>query len=104
MRFAAINGVTPRSSAQSKKRRISARSSAPVSSGACITFSEADFRREIEMFGRRSTLGSFIVNNVLAACAAYRTQIFLYLKSCGRVELSTMNLWAGMDAPAPAQS
>jgi hypothetical protein len=62
--------------------------------------SEADFRREIEMFGRRATLGSFIVNSVLSACAAYRTQIFLYLKACGREELSTMNLWAGMDAPA----
>ncbi len=27
--------------------------------------------------------------------AAYRTQLFLYLKACGREELSTMNLWAG---------
>jgi hypothetical protein len=28
--------------------------------------------------------------------------LFVYLKACGREELSTMNLWAGMDAPAPA--
>jgi hypothetical protein len=30
--------------------------------------------------------------------AAYRTQLFLYLKACGRHELSTVNLWAGADA------
>jgi hypothetical protein len=62
--------------------------------------SDADFRREIEMFGRRSTIGYFLVNTVLAGYAAYRTQLFLYLKSCGRTELNTMNLWAGMDPPA----
>ena len=33
--------------------------------------------------------------------AAYRTQLFVYLKACGREELNTMNLWAGMDAPMP---
>lgn len=60
---------------------------------------DADFRTEIDMFGSKTTRGAFIVNLVLAACAAYRTQLFLYLKACGRDELSTMNLWAGMDAP-----
>ena len=64
--------------------------------------SDADFRKEIEMFGSKTTTGAFIVNLVLGGCAAYRTQIFLYLKACGREELSTMNLWVGMDAPAPA--
>jgi hypothetical protein len=62
--------------------------------------SDADFRTEIEMFGQKMTRGAFIVNLVLAGCAAYRTQLFLYLKACGREELSTMNLWAGIDAPA----
>ena len=62
--------------------------------------SDADFRVEIEMFGNKTTRGAFIVNLVLCGCAAYRTQIFLYLKACGREELSTMNLWAGTDAPA----
>jgi hypothetical protein len=64
--------------------------------------SDADFRSEIEMFGSKTTRGAFIVNLVLCGCAAYRTQLFLYLKACGRDELSTMNLWAGMDAPVPA--
>ena len=62
--------------------------------------SDADLRAEITMFGSKTTRGSFIVNHVLSGCAAYRTQLFLYLKACGREELSTMNLWAGMDAPA----
>jgi len=62
-------------------------------------FTEADFRGEIEMFGRKSTRGSLIVNLVLCGFAAYRTQLFLYLKACGREELNTMNLWGGMDAP-----
>ncbi|MCC7043200.1 MAG: hypothetical protein IT183_05030 [Acidobacteria bacterium] len=64
--------------------------------------SDADFRVEIEMFGRKATRGSFIVNTVLCGYAAYRTQLFLYLKACGRHELGTMNLWGGMD-PTPAK-
>ena len=65
-------------------------------------WSDADFRGEIDMFGSKTSRGSFIVNMVLAGCSAYRTQLFCYLKSSGREELSTMNLWAGMDAPAAA--
>ena len=52
------------------------------------------------MFGRKSTRGALLVDLVLAGHAAYRTQLFDYLKSCGREELNTWNLWAGMDAPA----
>jgi hypothetical protein len=63
-------------------------------------WSDADFRAEIDMFGQKMTRGAFVVNLVLGGCAAYRTQLFLYLKACGREELSTMNLWAGADAPA----
>jgi hypothetical protein len=64
--------------------------------------SDADFRSPIEMFGNKTTKGAFIVNLVIGGHAAYRTQLFCYLKACGREELSTMNLWAGVDAPAPA--
>jgi hypothetical protein len=59
-----------------------------------------DFRAEIDMFGNKSTRGSLIVNLVLGGHAAYRTQLFCYLKSCGRDELNTMNLWAGVDGAA----
>jgi hypothetical protein len=61
--------------------------------------SDADFRVEIDMFGQKYTRGSFLVNLVLCGYAAYRAQIFLYLKTCGREELNTMNLWAGVDGP-----
>lgn len=64
--------------------------------------SDADFRTEIDIFGDKSTRGAFIVNQLLCGCAAYRTQLFLYLKACGREDLSTMNLWGGADAPAGA--
>jgi hypothetical protein len=64
--------------------------------------SDADFRGEIEMFGRTHTRGAFLVNMVLCGHAAYRTQLFCYLKACGREELTTMNLWAGADPPAAA--
>ena len=64
-------------------------------------FSDADFRGEIDMFGRKASRGSIIVNLVLSGCAAYRTQLFCYLKACGRDELNTMNLWGGADAPMP---
>jgi hypothetical protein len=70
--------------------------------GLLADVSDIDFRAEIEMFGSKTTRGVFIVNHVLCGCAAYRTQLFLYLKACGREELSTMNLWAGVDAPVAA--
>src|SRR5262245_55961075 len=60
--------------------------------------SDDDFRVEIEMFGRKATRGAFLVDTVLCGYAAYRTQLFNYLKACGREELNTMNLWAGVDA------
>jgi hypothetical protein len=63
---------------------------------------DAEFRSEVEMFGQKGSKGSFMVNMILSGYAAYRTQLFCYLKACGREELSTMNLWAGMDAPVPA--
>lgn len=62
--------------------------------------SDNDLRSEMELFGDKGTRGAFLVNLLLCSCAAYRTQLFLYLKACGREELSTMNLWGGIDAPA----
>ena len=63
--------------------------------------SDEGYRQVVDMFGTKTTVGAFLVNLVLAGHAAYRTQLFNYLKACGREELSTMNLWAGVDAPAP---
>jgi hypothetical protein len=63
------------------------------------SWTEADFLGSIEMFGRTATRGALLLELVLNGCAAYRTQLFLYLKACGREELTTMNLWQGVDAP-----
>ena len=60
-------------------------------------WTEDDFRSEVEMFGNKSTRGRLLVNLVLGGYAAYRTQLFCYLKSCGREELNTLNLWMGVD-------
>src|SRR5262249_44709570 len=57
-------------------------------------FTDQDFRGEIDLFGTgKASRGSVLINLVLAGHAAYRTQLFLYLKAGGREELSTMNLW-----------
>jgi hypothetical protein len=60
-------------------------------------WTDADFRRDINMFGQDTTRGAAMVNMVLCGYAAYRMQLFLYLKAMGREELNTMNLWGGYD-------
>jgi hypothetical protein len=63
---------------------------------------DEDFRVEIMGFdGNKVSRGAFIVTMVLGGHAAYRTQLFLYLKSCGQEQLGTVNLWRGAD-PVPA--
>ena len=62
--------------------------------------SDDDMRGEIAgIDGSPTTRGAFLVQQVLGQCAAYRTQLFLYLKACGREELGTSNLWQGVDMP-----
>lgn len=61
-------------------------------------YTDEDLRAEVDMFGV-ATRGAHLANWVLNGCMAYRMQLFLYLKSCGRAELNTMNLWAGIDQP-----
>lgn len=60
-------------------------------------WTDADFRSEVNLFGNIFTRGSMLVNQVLSGHAAYRMQLFLYLKACGREELNTVNLWVGAD-------
>ena len=63
---------------------------------------DAELRAEMTGFdGSTISKGAFIVSLVLGGHAAYRTQLFLYLKSCGQEHLGTVNLWRGID-PAPA--
>ncbi|MCC6295012.1 MAG: hypothetical protein IT164_20335 [Bryobacterales bacterium] len=58
---------------------------------------DEELRGDIELFGVKSARGPLLVNLIVCGHAAYRTQLFCYLKSCGREELNTMNLWAGVD-------
>jgi hypothetical protein len=64
--------------------------------------SDVDMRAQVELFGTKATRGSWFVSLVLCHYSAYRMQLFLYLKSSGRQELNTMNLWVGRDAEAGA--
>ena len=59
--------------------------------------SDEELRGEIDFFGQTFTRGRCLVNSVLSGHAAYRMQLFCYLKSCGREELNTFNLWTGAD-------
>lgn len=61
------------------------------------SMADEEFREEINLFGQPTSRGSLLVNVLLGGCAAYRTQLFCYLKACGRDELNTMNLWMGQD-------
>ncbi len=64
--------------------------------------SDADFRGEMTGFdGSKLSRGMFIISLVLGGHAAYRTQLFCYLKACGHDQLGTTNLWRGVDAMAP---
>ena len=49
------------------------------------------------MFGHKNSRAFLILSLVLSHYSAYRMQLFLYLKSSGREELNTMNLWVGID-------
>jgi hypothetical protein len=61
-------------------------------------WAEADFRSAVNLFGTETTRGAMLATMVISGHAAYRTQLFCYLKSCGQDELSTINLWAGTDS------
>ncbi len=62
-----------------------------------------DYRTGLTVWDVATSRGAFIVAYVLCGHAAYRTQLFGYLKACGREELNTTNLWDGVD-PTPKGS
>ena len=66
---------------------------------------DAKFRVEFtDWEGKRTTVGSFLVNLVLGGSAAYRTQLFLYLKASGLERLGSADLWTGVDSPEAVQA
>jgi len=50
-------------------------------------------------WGDNVLLGPALVNLPLKFIAAYRMQLFLYLKGVGNSELSTYSCWIGIDTP-----
>lgn len=55
----------------------------------------------INFFGQgEKTKGVYLTESLLKWAAAYKMQLFLYIKSSGNTSVATANLWAGMDMPA----
>jgi hypothetical protein len=101
---AAWTAAEQAASAQSYEQTLAAIAAQPGTYEALLAdVSDDGLRADIDPFGAgKSSRGSFLVNQVLCGCAAYRTQLFLYLKACGREELNTWNLWVGVDEPPKA--
>jgi hypothetical protein len=45
------------------------------------------------------TKAEYLVDNLLKWAAAYKMQLFLYIKASGNSTIGTSNLWGGMDMP-----
>ena len=60
-------------------------------------FKDEDFPQEFDFYGVKSK-AEHLIDGVLKNFAAYRMQLFLYIKSNGAY-VSTMDVWAGMDTP-----
>ncbi len=57
----------------------------------------ANERATVPWGGPPMSLGAAIMNSSVKFLAAYRMQLFLYLKQLGRQELSTVQNWGGRD-------
>ncbi|MHB1316512.1 MAG: hypothetical protein ACYCZW_01505 [Minisyncoccota bacterium] len=58
---------------------------------------DEDLKKEFDYYGSR-TKAEHLISGILQTFAAYRMQLFLYVKACG-ANVSTMDVWAGMDTP-----
>jgi hypothetical protein len=61
-------------------------------------FDDAQLNKVISMWGATQKKSLFILN-LVKMFAAYKTQLFLYIKASGVSTIGTSNLWAGMDMP-----
>jgi hypothetical protein len=62
------------------------------------SISEEDMKTEVNMWGRTQSKALHLMG-MLSIAAAYKMQLFLYMKQSGTENIGTMNLWAGMDQP-----
>jgi hypothetical protein len=51
-------------------------------------------------WGQPTTVAAGLMDMPLKCLVAYRMQLFLYLKQCGRTDLGPVNCWAGIDMPS----
>ncbi len=58
---------------------------------------DAELTEEYEIFGRSASRAMHIFG-VMKWTVAYKMQLFLYIKANGNHDISTINLWAGVDA------
>ena len=54
-------------------------------------------KEEVELFGRKGSRASFMIDYIFAFLGAYKMQLFLQLKASGLTELTTSNVWGGRD-------
>lgn len=59
--------------------------------------SDEDLAKEFDYYGNR-TKAEHLIEGILKTFAAYRMQLFLYVKACG-AHVATMDVWAGVDTP-----
>lgn len=59
--------------------------------------SDEDLKKEFDYYGNR-TKAEHLIEGILKTFAAYRMQLFLYVKACG-AHVSTMDVWAGVNTP-----
>ena len=52
---------------------------------------------ESEIFGQTQTLAMHLFGMSKWA-VAYKMQLFLYIKACGKHDINTSNLWRGVDS------
>ncbi|MDQ5889640.1 MAG: hypothetical protein QG570_232 [Patescibacteria group bacterium] len=65
------------------------------------SFTDADLETVINLYNQgEKTKGVYLVESLLKWSAAYKTQLFLYIKSSGNSSIGTSNLWGGIDMPS----
>jgi len=63
-------------------------------------FTNEELAKVINMYGRgEKTKGVHLVESLLRTIAAYKMQLFLYIKSSGNTSINSSNLWGGIDTP-----
>ncbi len=63
-------------------------------------FNDENLQGEVNMYGQgQKTRAVYLIDTILKWYAAYKLQLFMYLKMLGNDKIGTSNLWGGMDMP-----